>query len=312
MDLILSAGNNSEIKLKLANRLYVQENYRPLDDYLSTLKKFYSAKIETVDFVNAKTAVESINKWVEEQTNNLIRDLLSINDINPDTRLVLVNCIYFKGNWVNKFDNTQTDEKAIFTSDDQTQSEIALMYQKKKYNYADNQTLNAQIAHIPYKSVDKNSTRFVFTVILPKRGVKLTDVEGKLEDKQVLKQALSNTQQNELDFYLPKFRMECQFDLNSTLMHLGMTDAFSQRDADFTGIESSKQLSISKVIHKAYIDVNEEGSEAAAATSVIMMRCAVMRSETVEFKCDRPFLFFIREANRDIPLFMGKYSKPPS
>ncbi|CAF1261392.1 unnamed protein product [Didymodactylos carnosus] len=311
MQIIKSADEDNTVKLKLANQLYIQQDYQLLDEYLSCLKQFYSADIKLTDFDrNKATAVREINDWVAQVTNNLIKDVLNVDDVDRHERLVLINCIYFKGTWVNKFNKEYTMQNSTFTSDNGIISKIPLMYQKRRYAYSDDSTLQAQIAHIPYNSKRNSNHQFVFTVILPKRGVKLINIEKKLLDGQLLKQALSNKSQHELNFYLPKFKMECRLDLNTVLMNLGITDAFNRQHADFSGIEPTKELYISQVVHKAFIDVNETGSEAAAATSISMRKKAKRlsnRPEPIEFRCDHPFLFMIREMNRDLTLFMGRY-----
>ncbi|CAF5157906.1 unnamed protein product, partial [Rotaria sp. Silwood1] len=220
--------------------------------------------IKLKDFQNDKDkVVHKINAWVEKKTNNLIQNLLSTNDISRDTRLIIVNCIYFKGTWVEQFQEHLTDQNADFHGANGKISKIKLMHQKEKFYYAENKDLHVQIAHLPYKS-DSHDVQFVFTVILPKQGVSLDEVERKLTSKpNLMQQVLSdeNTTRQELLLYLPKFKMEATFVLNDVLIHLGMKNAFSERKADFTGIVSEQDdrngLYISKVIHKAFIDVNE-------------------------------------------------------
>ncbi|CAF0911670.1 unnamed protein product [Adineta steineri] len=301
------ADQDKQVQLKLANRLYAQKAYKLQEDYLKQVQSSFAADIKLEDFENESAkVVQTINAWVEEQTNKLIKNLLSPNDVTSDTRLIIINCIYFKGTWVKQFDENATNEQADFHEANGKTSKVKLMYKKDKYAYAENKDLGVQIAHLPYKS-DNRDVQFVFTVILPKQGVSLSDVEKKLTSKPDLMQEVLNhqgTTTQELLLYLPKFKMEATFTLNDVLKQLGIQDAFDPNAADFTGIVSKQDdmagLYISKVIHKAFIDVNEKGSEAAAATAVIMLRsCCVRRQDPdpIEFKADHPFLFMIRECS---------------
>ncbi|CAF4629025.1 unnamed protein product, partial [Rotaria sp. Silwood2] len=315
------ADHDKQIKLKLANRLYAQKTYKIQPDYLSIVQNSFKADIKLEDFENDSAhAVQTINAWVEEQTNKLIQNLLSKTDVSSDTRLIIVNCIYFKGTWMEQFKESLTNPDADFYEANGNVSKIKLMYQKEKFGYAEDSYLHVQIAHLPYRS-DNYDVEFVFTIILPKQGVTLDEVEQKLTSKPgLMQQVLSdeNTTRKELLLYLPKFKMEAAFELNDVLIQLGMVNAFIDTKADFTGIVSKQDdrngLFISKVIHKAFIDVNELGSEAAAATAVVMLcGCSAILEEEqpIEFKADRPFLFFIRESRQNIVLFSGKFLSPP-
>ncbi|CAF4919608.1 unnamed protein product, partial [Rotaria sp. Silwood1] len=264
MHIFSLVDHDTQVKLKLANRLYGQKTYKLQENYLSLVQTSFKADIKLEDFENNSAhVVQTINAWVEKQTNKLIRNLLSTNDVSRDTRLIIVNCIYFKGTWVEQFKEHLTNENADFHEADGKISKIKLMHQKEKFNYAENEDLNVQIAHLSYKS-DISDVQFVFTVILPKQGISLDEVERKLTSQpNLMQQVLSdeNTTIKELLLYIPKFKMEAKFELNDVLVQLGMTNAFDGNKADFTGMVSEQDdkngLYISKVIHKAFIDVNE-------------------------------------------------------
>ncbi|CAF2630134.1 unnamed protein product [Rotaria sp. Silwood2] len=267
----------------------------------SIFNLFSDIKLE--DFENDSAhAVQTINAWVEEQTNKLIQNLLSKTDVSSDTRLIIVNCIYFKGTWMEQFKESLTNPDADFYEANGNVSKIKLMYQKEKFGYAEDSYLHVQIAHLPYRS-DNYDVEFVFTIILPKQGVTLDEVEQKLTSKPgLMQQVLSdeNTTRKELLLYLPKFKMEAAFELNDVLIQLGMVNAFIDTKADFTGIVSKQD--------------DRNGSEAAAATAVVMLcGCSAILEEEqpIEFKADRPFLFFIRESRQNIVLFSGKFLSPP-
>ncbi|CAF3868797.1 unnamed protein product [Rotaria sp. Silwood1] len=321
MHIFSIANQDKQVQLKLANRLYAQKAYQLQEEYLKIVQNSFKADIKLEDFENESAqAVQRINAWVEQQTNKLIRNLLSTKDITPETRLILINSIYFKGTWIKEFNQNLTKKDADFYETNGKISKVTLMHQREKYAYAENNDLYVQIVHVPYISENKD-VEFVFTVILPNRGVQLDVVEQKLASQSDLIQKLlshQNTRIEELHLYLPKFKMEATFELSNILQQLGMKDAFNSYKANFTGIASEKndrdRLYISKVIHKAFIDVNEEGSEAAAATAVIIPISASVHQppHPIEFKADRPFLFFIRESRQNIVLFSGRFISPPT
>ncbi|CAF1444953.1 unnamed protein product [Rotaria sp. Silwood1] len=322
MDIFSIATQDKQVQLKLANRLYAQKAYQLQEEYLKIVQIFFKADMKLEDFENESAqAVQRINTWVEQQTNNLIRNLLSTRDVTPDTRLIIINSIYFKGTWIKEFNKNLTNQNANFYETNGKISKVTLMHQKGQFAYAENNDLHVQIVHVPYKSENKD-VEFVFTVILPNRGVQLDVVEQNLASQPDLMQKLfsrEKTRTEELNLYLPKFKMETTFELSDVLQQLGMKDAFNGHKANFSGIVSTKnnqnRLYISKIIHKAFIDVNEQGSEAAAATAVVISVFTTSVHEQphpIEFKADRPFLFFIRESRQNIVLFSGRFISPPA
>lgn len=245
LQLFTTVGQDTKVKLKLANRLYAQKGYQLEGDYLNLVQKSFQADIKLEDFVNASAeAVQTINTWVENQTNQLIRNLLSPDVITSDTRLVLINCIYFKGEWVHQFEEYSTNQKANFHELNGTISKIPLMHQQESFLYAENKELNVQIAHLPYKSANY-ATQLVFTVILPNRGISFEKVEQQLTSNPQLMQRLlsqQGTRSKELSLYLPKFKLETTFQLNDVLKQLGVQNAFSSASADFTGMVKRENM----------------------------------------------------------------------
>ncbi|CAF4960629.1 unnamed protein product [Rotaria sp. Silwood1] len=320
MNVFSIVNQDKQVQLKLANRLYAQKAYQLQQEYLKIVQNSFKADIKLEDFEHeSKQAVQRINAWVEQQTNNFIHDLLKTSDITPETRLIILNSIYFKGAWMKQFRNNLTDENADFHEVNGKISKVKLMYQKEKFSYDKNDDLHIEIVDLPYRSENKD-VEFVFTVILPNQGVQLDVIEQKLASQPNLMKTLLNRQNMRtelLHLYLPKFRMESTFQLNDILQQVGIKDAFIDYKANFSGIASEEHnrdnLYISKVIHKTFIDVNEQGSEAAAVTAVILdVRSAVFPPpRPIEFKADRPFLFFIRESRQNIVLFSGRFMSPP-
>ncbi|CAF0718836.1 unnamed protein product [Adineta ricciae] len=305
-----------QIQLKLANRLYAQKDYEIQEEFLQIIQKSFSADMKLEDFTNKnEQIVQTINAWVEDQTNQLIKNLLSPSDIQAEIRLILINCIYFKGIWVKQFNERETNHNAKFHEINGTISKISLMYQYGKFAYKENKSLRIQIVHIPYKSNNQH-VQFVFTIVLPNESVLLSEIEEKFSSKEnFLEDMLDqrNTTSQELLLYIPKFKMEFSCELKNVLEQLGMRNAFDENKADFNDIVKEQddqfRLFISKVVHKAFIDVNEQGTEAAAATAVLAVTKGIGRRkpQPILFRADRPFLFYIREVRQNLTLFTGKF-----
>ncbi|CAF1250574.1 unnamed protein product [Rotaria sordida] len=313
-------SNFTPFQLKLVNHLYTQKGYIIREKYLNLIQKSFQSDIKLEDFENESAyVVGKINTWIEEQTNKQICDILSTKDVTSDTRLVLINCIYFKGEWQDKFQQTNTNKNADFYHANGVTSKIELMHKKESYHYIENRDLHVQIAHLPYKSSDP-SLKFIFTVVLPYEGIELDKVEQKLMSTPKLKQQVLNIENaplTELLLYLPKFKLETKYELKDILISLGMKDAFSEQKADFRGIFSKvndeNRIWINKVIHKTFLIVNENGTEATAAGVVMLRRYGSAfnsRSTQIEFKANRPFLFFIHEIQHNVVLFSGKFVSP--
>jgi serine protease inhibitor len=291
-------------QLSVANALWAQHGYTFLDDFLKLLKNDYGAGLNQVDFKGSSETVRStINQWVEQKTQDKIKDLLQPGSLRPDTRLVLTNAIYFKGNWQTQFDKAQTRDEDFHVSEGQTKTS-PLMHREGGFNYFKGPSF--QILEIPYKGKDLS-----MLVLLP-------DEIGGLAS---LEQALTNTQQwlrqlapvSKVIVTIPKFKMTQQFELGATLGAMGMPAAFSG-SANFSGMTGTRDFAISQVIHKAFVDVNEEGTEAAAATAVTMRALAIRVPDQPPpvFRADHPFVFLIRDNRTESIFFMGRVADPLS
>ena len=300
----LNAPHDS-YQLSVANALWAQQGYQFLDSFLSLLKTDYGAGMNQVDFKGATEAARvTINQWVEEKTQDKIKDLLHPGALRPDTRLVLTNAIYFKGNWETQFDKAQTRDEDFYLSPEEKAS-VPLMHREGGFNYFDGGSFQA--LEIPYKS--KELSMIVF---LPRDRSGLPALEQSLtaNTQQWLRQLAPVAK---VIVSLPKFKMTREFELGRTLAAMGMPQAFAS-DADFSGMTGHRDFAISDVIHKAYVDVNEEGTEAAAATAVTM-RAMAMRAPTQPppvFRADHPFVFLIRDHHSNSILFMGRLTDPRS
>ncbi|XP_054458346.1 leukocyte elastase inhibitor [Anoplopoma fimbria] len=294
--------------LKLANRLYGENTANFLPQFLEATQKHYQADLKAVDFKGAPEACRAeINSWVEQQTENKIKDLLKAGTVTPMTRLALVNAIYFKGNWMNRFDPANTKEMPFKVNQNEAKP-VQMMYQMKKlpYNYVPE--LSLQILELPY--VDEELSMFI---LLPDVSADGSDPLLKLENELTREKLDEWTNRENMDVqsevlvHLPKFKLEEDYELNEPLAKLGMRDVFCGAKADLSGMNGEGGLFLSTVAHKAFVEVNEEGTEAAAATAGMVSFC-MLREE--HFTADHPFLFFIRHNKTKAILFLGRFSSP--
>jgi serpin B len=294
--------SKGDVALNVANALWIQQDFELLDTFLQSLETYYDAQPFQVNFKQAYEDVRNkINQWVEKQTQAKIKNLLAPGTLNDLTRLVLTNAIYFKGNWTTQFDKKLTQEEPFWMTPNQ-EITVSMMHQTAGFKYGE--TEYVQVLELPYAGED-----LAMLMLLPKEKDGLFSLEQRLSVEK-LRDWIAAPSYREVDVSIPKFTLTTQFTLSRTLSTMGMPDAFSAK-ADFSGMETSKQLSISEVIHKAFIDVNEEGTEAAAATAVVVGVTSVAEPQPIPvFKADHPFLFFILEKQTGSILFLGRIVNP--
>jgi len=294
-------GQKGAYTLTVANALWGQKDYGFLEEFLELIESSYDGRLNEADFIRAaENARETINAWVEKKTNGKIKNLISQGVLNAMTRLVLTNAIYFKGNWAKQFKEDRTQD-APFTLADGNKINVAMMNQKAEFGYMETDTFQA--LEMPY--VDHELS---MVILLPKKFDALDEFEKTLTLEN-LTQWLTKIHKREVVVFVPKFKMTSQFSLASVLKSMGMEDAFSS-NADFSGINGKRDLFISAVIHKAYVEVNEEGTEAAAATGVVMRLTSVGPAPIPVFRADHPFLFLIRDNLTGSILFIGRVANP--
>ena len=288
-------------QLYVANALWAQAGYPFAPAYMRTVTKHFDAALKEVDYIDdakREQARQTINAWTEKLTADKIKKLIKPGILDESTRLVLTNAIYFKGDWALQFKKADTLEMPFAVSKTE-RANVPMMRQTAEFGYAE--TGSVQVLEMKYAGGDLS-----MVVLLPAAA---SSVEKLLEAlPRELDGWLAALSPERVDVYLPRFKLEQEFLLNDALIGLGMVDAFSEQDADFSGMATGGGLRISKVIHKAFVDVNEEGTEAAAATAVVMVTKSIMPAPV--FKADHPFLFLIRDVRTGTILFMGRMSKP--
>ncbi len=283
-------ANDSTIKLSLANALWKSETWGFKKDYLELMQKYYDASIFSLK------GAKPINDWANKKTNGKIKEIVKDTDLD-NARLVLTNAIYFKGDWITAFDEKKT-KKNKFRTINNKEIDVDMMFQVNEAKYFED--AKNQILELPYKGES-----IVMTIILPTENSSIFDLESTIDYKLFFNYNAGLIKQK-VNIYLPKFSFTSEFHLEKVLPEMGMPDAFSTPEADFTGMSAG--LSISKVIHKAFIEVNEKGSEATAVTAVVMKEKSAIHETT--FEADRPFMILIRDTTTNSILFMGSIMNP--
>lgn len=303
-EMLTDTGKNYQ--LVVANALWGQTGYKFLPEFLGVVSKYYGAGLSEVDYVddaNREQARQTINQWVESKTNGKIKELIQSGDLSPLTRLVLTNAIWFKGKWELEFKPESTKIMEFHVTAQKT-VDVPMMHQIARLNYAENDEV--QILELPYAGGD-----LAMVIVLPRPDYELAKVDGML-GLETVRSWLSQLSSKEVEVLLPRFKLEKGFLLNEKLQDLGMVDAFDESAADFSGMTPGRDLYISSVIHQAFVEVNEEGTEAAAATAVIMGGKSAGLNKRPIFRADRPFVFMIWDRRSAAILFLGRLVDPRS
>jgi serpin B len=293
--------------LRIANALWAEETYPFLPGYIEVAERWYGANVTNLDFISdPEGSRETINRHVEGETEERIRDLLPPGSIDSMTRLVITNAIYFKGTWVREFNPDETVEEEFRVSPDRAVS-VPMMRRTDEdaiYPYTETDTL--QVLEMPY--AHGNETGISMIVLLPKDG-NLTALEGAL-DAETIEELRDSLVEQRVRVVFPKFRLETDYTLSQILADMGMPTVFSY-DADLSGMDGTDMLFVDEVYHKAFVDVNEEGAEAAAATAVVVdLKGAPGGDTTPVFRADHPFVFLIVERDNGTILFAGRVVNP--
>lgn len=295
------AYNRKGIELNVANGLWLQKNSPTLPAFLDNAHKNYEAQVQQVDFrTEAESARANINAWIKEKTKGNIDGVVPAGELDAASKLVLVNAIYFKGVWKTKFDPKSTHDSDFYVGDNKT-VQCPMMTTKGKFHYAriEESPLSCEVLELPYVGKDVS-----MVVLSPFERDGLTELESKLTEA-TLATLMKSVREISIHVSLPKFKLQTGFSLRETLSRMGMTDAFTA-SADFSGIDGTQSLFLSSVRHQAFVEVDEEGTTAAAATVAHVKT----KSMSPSFRADHPFLFLIRDNRSGSILFMGRMVDP--
>jgi serpin B len=298
---LVKQANGGGNQLAVANGLWVQQGFPLESAFEQTIRTLYQAPLTPLDFqANTEQARQTINAWTLQHTHDRIPELFAPGSIEAATRLVLTSAIYFYGKWRSPFDAKNTRAEPFQLGGGRT-VDAKFMHQKSDFLYGE--TPQAQILEMKYAG-----SPLAFDILLPKANDGLAELERSLksEDLSVWFGALTS---RKVETAIPKFRAESAFSLRDALSRMGMADAFL-KTADFSGIDGRRDLSVGEVVHKAFVEVSEEGTEAAAATGIAVHALAMRREEQTVFRADHPFAFFIRDTASGAILFEGRLVQP--
>ncbi len=286
-----------KVIMEIANSIWYRDTFHIEDNFLSVNKTYYDAEVEGLDFTNPASK-DIINQWVASKTHNKIEKI--VDNIDPSDVMFLINAIYFKGTWKYQFENKNTIDSPFYTENGEHLKNVKMMNIKGDFNYFSNDMFHA--VELPY-----GQGNYSMLVLLPHSGVSINDLVSEMNHEKWKNWMESFYERSDFDVYLPKFKFEYKKELKETLTNLGMGIAFSDF-ADFTKINSNGGLLISSVKHKTFIEVNEEGTEAAAVTSVTISLTSA--GPPSHFRADHPFVFVIKEKFTNAIMFMGKVGDP--
>lgn len=298
-------SRDSEVEFNLANRIFLEKNFSIRDDYRELIKLYFDGAFQNVDFRNNYRLEEKkINSWVSEMTRKRINNLIPEGTLNEETRMVLVNAIFIKSKWKFPFTESTTEKKEFYVKENETAQTDFMVQREKGFGYADFDGI--QVLEMPYTTPELS-----LIVILP-HDSNSENISNYIPDYAQYEKICQNLRFNDVYVEIPKFKTESSFKLADVLMEMGVKSAFNS--ADFSGITDNNNLAISEVIQKVFFEVDEKGSEAAAATAVIMYETSSV--QTIEFDnlesfiANRPFIYILKENKYNTPLFVGLYVNP--
>ncbi|XP_027637591.2 leukocyte elastase inhibitor [Falco peregrinus] len=295
--------------LTLANNLFIQQGFELQHKFLMCTKELYGAMLQTVDFHGAVDAARiKINAWVESETQGKIKELFAPGVIDAHALLVLVNAIFFKASWEYKFEEQKTVQKDFKLNQNEKKS-VQMMYQKGTFKFGYIEEMGAQVLELPYAQKSLSMIILLPGDMADGSTSGLKQIESTMTYENLMLWAASEHMfETTVEVYLPRFKLEGTFNLNEVLQEMGMTDIFTESKADLSAMSFAKSLVLSNVVHKTYVEVNEEGTTAAAGTGAVIVRRSLPLTEV--FMADHPFLFFIRHNPTNAILFFGKLCSP--
>ena len=298
----LNAASDNNTKLLTANKLFIEKSFEILETFKEGTREFYDAEVALVDYkAHAERVREEINQWVEQKTNDKIKGLIPAGMLSEDTRLTLVNAIYFKGLWLEAFRKGETVHRPFFVPENEN-IQVPMMYREADFKCLYSKELACQILEMLYIGL-----KMSMVIFLPEKTHGLASLEEKMtfDNLQKSLSALDASKPHQRGVCFPKFKLTQQFDLSDMLSRMGASEMFIRGKANFTGI-ATEPLFVSHLVHKAFVEVNEEGTEAAAATGIMVDYANL----TPVFNANHPFLFLIRHNDTGAILFLGRLKKP--
>lgn len=298
----------NETRLYIANSLWVQRDVKILPKFMEVATKYFKASLKLADFSrNPESSRQNINSWVKERTQGRIENLLQTGEVDRSTRLVVVSAIFMKAVWEHAFDPNLTRPDSFFVNKVQTAA-VPMMTTTANYPYYQNSSFT--ILEMPYRGGEAGQTQFSLLIFLPKETYGLPLVENNILSTS-LENLLKSLRMERVIVSIPQFKFSSEFELNNTLQQMGMIEAFSE-NADFSGIDGERDLFMNHVIHKAFLSVDEKGTEAIAATAVSMEHRSMVYppQSTTVFRADHPFMFMIIDKSINAILFMGRFVSP--
>ncbi len=295
-----SAGN--DLELNIANGMWLQHDYPFLETYIGTISRYYETVLNKANFKEDREKERTeINNWVSDKTNNKIEELIRKDVLCEETRMVLVNAIYFLGSWLKEFDKELTHEREFnISSKDKVKTKF--MKKESEFNYYEDK--HAQALEIPY-----SGENFSMLLLLPKEDIGIRKFES-VFDVNKYNQYVKNLNKSKVTVLLPKFKIRFHANLERIFQEMGMALAFSD-NADFSDMTSKRDLKIDQIIHQAFVEIDEKGTEAAAATAVTVVKTSARAyDDKIVFNANRPFHFIIRDNNSNTIIFMGRVVNP--
>ncbi|MCK4631144.1 MAG: serpin family protein [Bacteroidales bacterium] len=293
------ASVDPKVLMSIANSIWYKQTFEVEQDFININQNYFSAEVSSLDF-NDPDAVTTINNWVADKTNDKITEI--IDNIPAEAVMYLINAIYFKGIWKYEFDESDTEEKPFYLSDGTTK-DVPMMVQEASFNYLSNDIIQAV-------EMSYGAGNYSMIILLPQSNKTLDDIIDQLSNETWNNWLSEFYEAEEVHIHLPKFKFEYKNKLNDELINMDMGIAFDPDYADFSKINPAWQLFISKVIHKSFIEVNEEGTEAAAVTAVEISFTSIGDETFIPFYVNQPFIFAIKEKYTNAIIFMGKVMEP--
>ena len=299
---LLRISEDTSLEFRIVNKIFIEKTYPLNTSYINNIEKFFYGNFEQVDFFNEFRQQEKyINKYVSDFTKQRIINLLPEGILNEMTKLVLINALYLKSNWKHSFDESFTRDKSFYVDSDKSVQNQFMSQRRQGVKYFADQKF--QVLEMEYKT-----DKFSLLIFLPRES-KATNITDKFFSAEYYSNVCKSMYYDNVHYEIPKFKTESSFSFKSLLENIGMTEAFSD-NADFSGISQNRDIKISQILQKVFFEIDEKGSEAAAATTVVMVQVSSAMPVTIEYQyfiANRPFIYVLKENTFNTPLFMGVY-----